>query len=178
MEIKLKSGSLKVNTQVISEMLGLKDEGESIMRSEVIGNEVMIANWKNKFPMDEEYITPSVVKGKIRKSKEVDLNFKLNFVMIYVDCTKCNALPMVQKRPSTTTWSREVLREREEEEIEAGGFGLGEKEPAYEEEEDIGFPEDLEGFVWKLGKYVETISKSRSCFEMTLWMGKEVFLGN
>ncbi|PWA56114.1 hypothetical protein CTI12_AA428850 [Artemisia annua] len=232
MEIKLKDGALPVNSKVISEMLGLKDEGVNIMTTEVVGNEEMIETWKNQYSMDEKDISPSVVKGKIRKSKLVDLNFKLNFVvlfanifgccrkngavsleilehitpdtefekinwcayvmrslpdckkpwkkhlknnffcgpvaaltMIYVDGTKCEALPM-------------VLREREEEEIDAGGLGRGEMEPPYAESEDMGFPEDLEGFVWKMGRYVETISKSRSCFENTLWWGKEVFPGN
>lgn len=64
--------------------------------------------------------------------------------MIYVDGIKCPSLPMVRKRPPTSAWSMEVLREREEKEIEAGGFGLGEVEPPYEDEEDFGFPEDLE----------------------------------
>ena len=36
----------------------------------------------------------------------------------------------------------------------------------------------MQGFVWKMGRYIETISKSRSGFENTLWWGKEVFPGN
>ena len=71
-------------------------------------------------------------------------NTYLLMQMIYVDGTKCEALPMLRKRPPTITWSMEVLREREEEEIDAGGLGRGEIETAYMEEDDMGFPEDLD----------------------------------
>ena len=64
--------------------------------------------------------------------------------MIYVDGTKCDSLPIVRHRPLTSKWSMDLLREREEAELETGGCGLGDKEPPYEEEEDYGFPEDIE----------------------------------
>lgn len=64
--------------------------------------------------------------------------------MIYVDGTKCESLPIVRCRPPTSKWSMDLLREREEEELEAGGCGQGELEAPYEEEEDYGFPEDIE----------------------------------
>ena len=89
MEIKLKDGALPVNSKVISEMLGLKDEGVDIMTNDVVGNEEMIQNWKNQYSMLEKDISPSVVKGKIRKSRLVDLNFKLNFVVLVANIFGC-----------------------------------------------------------------------------------------
>ncbi|GKE50454.1 hypothetical protein Tco_1481712, partial [Tanacetum coccineum] len=64
----------------------------------------------------------------------------------------------VRKRPTTSAWSAEVLKEREEEEIASGGLGLGEKESPFMEEEENGFLEDLE-----------------TCFDKTLAIGMEVF---
>ncbi|GJV72655.1 hypothetical protein Tco_1492650 [Tanacetum coccineum] len=67
------------------------------------------------------------------------------------------------------------LKEREEEEIVSGGLGLGEKECPFMEEDGNGFPEHLEGFASKLGKCIETIAKSETCFDKTLAIGMEVF---
>ncbi|GJR31176.1 hypothetical protein Tco_1107408 [Tanacetum coccineum] len=66
-------------------------------------------------------------------------------------------------------------KEREAEEIASGGFGLGEKEGPFVEEDEIGFSDDLEGFGWKLENYIETICKNKTCFEKTLAIGLEVF---
>ncbi|GKA42749.1 hypothetical protein Tco_0735409 [Tanacetum coccineum] len=242
MEIKLKNDSLVVNKEVISEMLGLMNEGDNILMNEVSGNEEMIKDWKDQFDVPEKDITPSIIKSKIRRSTVVDFNFKLNIIMlfanimgcckktgscefeilkhisrdtnlcninwcqyvldslplckdgwkkellnnffcgpvtlltmIYVDGVQCKSLPMARRRPPTSAWSAEVLKERETEEIASGGFGLGEKEGPFVEEDENGFPDDLEGFGWKLGNYIETIHKSKTCFEKTLAIGLEVF---
>ena len=89
MEIKLANGSLAVNLEVISDMLGLKNEGENIMMAEVTGNEGMYREWKKQYPMDEGKITPSVVKGMIRRSNAVDWNFKLNFIVLFANIMGC-----------------------------------------------------------------------------------------
>ncbi|GJV72970.1 hypothetical protein Tco_1492965 [Tanacetum coccineum] len=242
MEIKLKNDSLVVNKEVISEMLGLMNEGDNILMNEVSGNEEMIKDWKDQFDVPEKDITPSIIKSKIRRSTVVDFNFKLNIIMlfanimgcckktgscefeilkhisrdtnlcninwcqyvldslplckdgwkkellnnffcgpvtlltmIYVDGVQCKSLPMARRRPPTSAWSAEVLKERETEEIASGGFGLGEKEGPFVEEDENGFPDDLEGFGWKLGNYIQTIHKSKTCFEKTLAIGLEVF---
>ncbi|GJT67909.1 hypothetical protein Tco_1019389 [Tanacetum coccineum] len=242
MEIKLKKGSLMVNKEVISEMLGLRNEGENILMNEVSDNEEMIKEWKAQFDVPKKDITPSIIKSEIRRSNVVDFNFKLNIIMlfanifgcckktgsceleilnhinrdtnmcninwcqyvwdslpnckdgwrkellnnffcghvtlltmIYMDGVQCKSLQMVRKRPPTAAWSAEVLKERENEEIASGGFGLGEKEFPFLEEDENGFPEDLEGFAWKMGNYIETIRKSKNCFEKTLAIGLEVF---
>ncbi|GJW41279.1 hypothetical protein Tco_0067124, partial [Tanacetum coccineum] len=188
MEIKLKNGSLMVNKEVISEMLGLRNE--------------------------EKDITPSIIKSKIRRSNVVDFNFKLNIIMlfanilgcckktgsceleilnhinrdtnlcninwcqyvwdslpnckdgwrkellnnffcgpvtlltmIYVDGVQFKSLQMVRKRPPMSAWSAEILKEIENEEIASGGFGLGDKEFPFLEEDENGYPKDLEGYL-------------------------------
>ncbi|GJX69527.1 hypothetical protein Tco_0305254 [Tanacetum coccineum] len=218
MEIKLKNDSLVVNKEVISEMLGLTNEGDNILMNEVSGNEEMIKDWKDQFDVPEKDITPSIIKSKIRRSTVVDFNFKLNIIMlfanimgcckktgscefeilkhisrdtnlcninwcqyvldslplckdgwkkellnnffcgpvtlltmIYVDGVECKSLPMARRHPQTSAWSPFV------------------------EEDENGFPDDLEGFGWKLGNYIETIHKSKTCFEKTLAIGLEVF---
>ncbi|GJV72657.1 FAR1-related sequence 5-like protein [Tanacetum coccineum] len=85
----------------------------------------------------------------------------------------------VRKRPTTSAWSAGSLngkgQEELTEEIASGGLGLGEKESPFMEEDENGFLEDLEGFASKLGKYIETIAKSKTCFDKTLAIGMEVF---
>ena len=89
METKLDRGSLAVNADVISDMLGLRNEGESIMLAEVTGNEGMYRDWKNQYPMELGNIIPNVVKGMIRRSKAIDLNFKLNFIVLFANIMGC-----------------------------------------------------------------------------------------
>ncbi|GKC67254.1 hypothetical protein Tco_1099852, partial [Tanacetum coccineum] len=211
MEIKLKKGSLMVNKEVISEMLGLRNEGEKILMNEVSDNEEMIKEWKAQFDVPKKDITPSIIKSEIRRSNVVDFNFKLNIIMlfanifgcckktgsceleilnhinrdtnlcninwcqyvwdslpnckdgwrkellnnffcgpvtlltmIYVDGVQFKSLQMVRKRPPMSAWSAEILKEMENEEIASGGFGLGDKEFPFLEEDENGFPKDLE----------------------------------
>lgn len=89
MVIRLASDSLSVNTESISQMLGLKNEGENILWEQATGNEEMILEWKKQFGMMEEYITPSVLKTKIRQSNEVNMNFKLNFIVLFANVMGC-----------------------------------------------------------------------------------------
>ncbi|GKE45057.1 hypothetical protein Tco_1472341, partial [Tanacetum coccineum] len=115
-----------VTKEVISEMLGLKNEGENIPRNEVSSNEQMIREWKDKLMWPQK--STIAIEEIIAKMKS--------------------------------------------------SLGLGEKEPPFMEEDDNGFSEDMEGFVWKLGMYIETIGKSKTCFEKTLAIGMEVFPDN
>lgn len=56
--------------------------------------------------------------------------------MAYVDGTKCNSLSVGRKRPPTSLWTAELLSERETEELNFGGFGFGEIEGPFVEQED------------------------------------------
>ncbi|GKB02912.1 hypothetical protein Tco_0831001 [Tanacetum coccineum] len=137
MEIKLAEGSLKITKNLISEMLGIRNEGIDIMAEE--GN----------------------------RNKEM---------MAYVDGSKCSSFNVVRKRPPTLVWTSELLREREDEELNSGGFGFGEIEGLFVEQEDP-IPNNIEGFVWKLNKHINSIIKEKSEFEKTLDAAEYMFPG-
>ncbi|GKG54359.1 hypothetical protein Tco_0557882, partial [Tanacetum coccineum] len=58
--------------------------------------------------------------------------------MAYVDGSKCNSFNVVRKRPPT-----ELLKEKEDEELNSGGFGFGEIEGPFVEQEDP-MPDNIE----------------------------------
>ncbi|GKC21705.1 hypothetical protein Tco_1023855 [Tanacetum coccineum] len=244
MEIKLNERSIEITQESISEMLGIRNEGVDIMEEEDANDEEVVKNWVDRFEEGKD-ITPSAVKFLIRKSKVADMNFKLNFIvlftsvmgsvkpkgicdlnvlnkssrktelekinwckyvwrclktckdewkqdklnsyflgpityltMMYVDGTVCNELNVGRKRPPTSFWTTELLKERECEEIKAGGFGNGELQGPFVEEEGDPMPEDEDRFLWKLNKYVENIRKERNGFERTFAATDLVFRGN
>ncbi|GJX33465.1 hypothetical protein Tco_0243320, partial [Tanacetum coccineum] len=153
MEIKLNVRSIEITQESIGEMLGIINEGVDIMEEEDANNEEMVHNWVDQFKEGKD-ITPSAVKFLIRKSKVANMNFKLNFIvlftsMMYVDGTVCNELNVGRKSPPTSFW------------------------PFVEEEGDP-MPEDED----KLNKYVENIRKERNGFERTFAAADVVFRGN
>nr|GEZ75154.1 hypothetical protein [Tanacetum cinerariifolium] len=101
------------------------------------------------------------VKMRMRKSEEADLNFKLNFIvlftsimgnirqkgMCYVDGTKCNDNLVCRRRPPTKVWTTELLSEREAVEMNCGGFGHGELEEDFIDEEGDPIPNNIE-VIW------------------------------
>ncbi|GJS40666.1 retrovirus-related pol polyprotein from transposon TNT 1-94 [Tanacetum coccineum] len=95
-----------------------------------------------------------------------------------LDGTVCKAFRVGRKRPRTTMWTKELLKERELAEIKSRGLGKGELEGSYVEEQDDPMPENLEGFIWKLNNYVGCINKERCRFERTFDAAKEMFPGN
>ncbi|GKE35806.1 hypothetical protein Tco_1455128 [Tanacetum coccineum] len=92
--------------------------------------------------------------------------------MTYVDESKCISFNVVRKRPPTSVWTSELLREREDEELNSRGFGFGEIEGPFVEQEDP-MPDNKE-----LNKHVNSIIKEKSEFEKTLDAAKYMFLGN
>nr|GEY36845.1 C2 calcium-dependent membrane targeting [Tanacetum cinerariifolium] len=63
--------------------------------------------------------------------------------MAYVDGSKCSCFNVVRKRPPTLVWTSELIREREDEELNSGGFGFGEIECLFVEQEDH-MPDNIE----------------------------------
>nr|GFA73630.1 C2 calcium-dependent membrane targeting [Tanacetum cinerariifolium] len=104
MEIKLEEGALKITKNIISEMLGIRNEGIDIMAEKGNRNEEMMA---------------------------------------YVDGSKCSSFNVICKRPPTLVWTSELLREREDDELNSGGFGFGEIEGPFVEQEDP-MPDNIE----------------------------------
>ncbi|GJY94032.1 hypothetical protein Tco_0509814, partial [Tanacetum coccineum] len=98
--------------------------------------------------------------------------------MMYVDGTVCKDFRVGRKRPPTTMWTKELLKERELAKIKSGGLGKGELAGPYIEEQDDPMPDNLEGFIWKLNNYVVRINKERCGFERTFPAAKEMFTRN
>nr|GEY67153.1 C2 calcium-dependent membrane targeting [Tanacetum cinerariifolium] len=63
--------------------------------------------------------------------------------MAYVDGSKCSSFNVIHKRPPTLVWTSELLREREDEELNSRGFGFGEIEGPFVEQEDP-MPDNIE----------------------------------
>nr|GEX02466.1 major facilitator superfamily domain, general substrate transporter [Tanacetum cinerariifolium] len=103
----------------------------------------------------------------LQSCKEEWIKGKKNFfcgpltflTMAYVDGSKCSSFNVVRKRPPTLVWTSELLREREDEELNSGGFRFGEIEGPFVEQEDP-MPDNIE-------------EKSR--FEKTLDVGEYIF---
>nr|GFA53407.1 hypothetical protein [Tanacetum cinerariifolium] len=238
MEIKLAEGALKITKNLISEMMGIRNEGVDIMAEEGNRNEEMVSSWMMQYGNKKD-ITPGDIKLRIRKSNSADMNFKLNFIvlftsvmgkiktkgfcdlkildyirldtdmaninwceyvlrclqsckeewtkgkkncffggpltfltMAYVDGSKCSSFNVIRKRPPTLIWTSELLRERDDEELNSGGFGFGEIKGPFVEQKDpmpdnietldaaeYMFPGKLEGF---FERYVDAL-KYQGC---------------
>ncbi|GJX18521.1 C2 calcium-dependent membrane-targeting protein [Tanacetum coccineum] len=84
----------------------------------------------------EKSIGASMYGGVVKKVAMEGSGF-----MLYVDGTVCNAFNVGRKRPPTSFWTIELLKEREYEEINAGGIGKGALQGPFVEEDDP-MPED------------------------------------
>nr|GEZ33267.1 hypothetical protein [Tanacetum cinerariifolium] len=196
MEIKLKERSIEITQESIGEMLGIRNNGVDIMEEEDANDEEMVQNWVDQFEEGKD-ITPGAVKFLIRKSKVADMNFKLNFIVLFTsimgsvkprgicDLSVLNKISRKKElekinwcKPPTSFWTAELLKEREYEEIKAGGFGNGELQGPFVEEEGDPMPEDEDGLLWKLNKYIENIRKERNGFVRTFAAADVVFRGN
>ncbi|GJR13688.1 hypothetical protein Tco_0796340 [Tanacetum coccineum] len=82
MEIKLSKGSIILTKDMIGEMLGLKNEGLDILEGNPNRDDEMVRNWKQQYG-DAKEIKPIDVKMRMRKSAEADINFKLNFIVLF-----------------------------------------------------------------------------------------------
>lgn len=82
MELKLVEGSLEITKDLISDMLGIRNEGIDIMDEKVKRNEEMVSSWMEQYD-NPKNIKPSDVKFRIRKSNSADMNFKLNFIVLF-----------------------------------------------------------------------------------------------
>ena len=82
MEIKLKNSRILITKQLIGELLGIRNEGRDIMDDEIVNDGGVIASWSEQFQEGKDKTT-GILKGLIRKSKVADLNFKLNFIVLF-----------------------------------------------------------------------------------------------
>nr|GEX57420.1 hypothetical protein [Tanacetum cinerariifolium] len=174
MEIKLENASLLITMESIADMIGIINEGVDIFVEHVVKDAQMIKNREDQFGGIKN-INANHVKRMIRNSRVADMNFKLNFIvlftlmfekckdgwentitnsfclgpltlltMMYVDGTMCKDFRVGRKRPPTTMWTKELLKERELAEIKSGGLGKRELAGPYVEEHNEHMPDNLE----------------------------------
>nr|GEV84415.1 major facilitator superfamily domain, general substrate transporter [Tanacetum cinerariifolium] len=215
-EIKFSKDSIVITKDMIGDMLGLKNEGLDVLEGNTNRDDEMVRSWKQQYADDKE-ITPADVKMRMRKSEEADLNFKLNFIvlftsimgnihqkglktckkgwkrgkkdsyfegpltvliMCYVDRTKCNDSIVCRRRPPTKVWTTELLSEREAEELNCGGFGHGELEKKFVDEEGDPILKNIEGCIWMLNNYVNNITNEQKGFEKMYSAAEHMFPRN
>ncbi|GKB38193.1 hypothetical protein Tco_0883135, partial [Tanacetum coccineum] len=84
-------------------------------------------------------------KGWKKGKKDSYFRGPLKFLtMCYVDGKKCNDNIVFRRRPPTKVWTAELLSEREAEELSCRGFGYGELEEDFVEEEGDQIPNNIE----------------------------------
>nr|GEX39610.1 C2 calcium-dependent membrane targeting [Tanacetum cinerariifolium] len=79
--------------------------------------------------------------------------------MAYVNGSKCSSFNVIRKRPPTLGWTSELLREREDEKLNYGGFGFGEIEGLFVEQEDP-MPDNIE----KKSRFEKTLDAAEYIF--------------
>ncbi|GKD48305.1 hypothetical protein Tco_1277281, partial [Tanacetum coccineum] len=163
-----------VEFKIDGEMLGLKNKGLDILEGNPNRDDEMVRNWKQQYGDDKE-IKPTDVKIRMRKSAEADLNFKLNFIVLFT-----SIMGNIHQKGKTTykVWTAELLSEREDEELNCEGFGHGELEEDFVDEEGDPIPNNIEGCIWMLNNYVKNITKERKGFEKMLIAAEHMFPGN
>nr|GEX42620.1 C2 calcium-dependent membrane targeting [Tanacetum cinerariifolium] len=105
------------------------------------------------------------------KNEGVDIMTK----MLYVDGTVCNEFNVGRKRPPTSFWTMELLKEKEYEEINAGGIGKGELQGPFVKEDDP-MPEDEDILI--IINNIYNKRKERDGFERTFVVASNVLRGN
>ncbi|GKD76605.1 hypothetical protein Tco_1339226, partial [Tanacetum coccineum] len=177
---------------MIGEMLGLKNEGLDILEGNPNRDDEMVRNWKQQYG-DAKEIKPGDVKMRMRKSEKTDLNFKLNFIVLFTSimgnirqkgdiskyiCKKGWKNVKYSLQRTVDSLDSELLSEREAEELNCGGFGHGELAEDFVEEDGDPKPNNIEGCIWLLNNYVNNIAKERKGFEKLLTAAEHMFPGN
>ncbi|GJY98584.1 ion channel DMI1 isoform X1 [Tanacetum coccineum] len=88
MEIKLENASLLITMESIADMIGISNEGVDIFAEHVVKDAQMIKNWEDQFGGIKN-INANHVKRMIRNSRVADMNFKLNFIVLFTSVMGC-----------------------------------------------------------------------------------------
>ena len=83
MEIKLVNDSIVITKDLIGELLGIRNDGKDIMEEDIEKDIDMLDSWNEQY--DKKEILTGDVKAEIRKSKVADMNFKLNFIVLFAN---------------------------------------------------------------------------------------------
>nr|GEY67937.1 hypothetical protein [Tanacetum cinerariifolium] len=88
MEIKMENASLMITMESIADMIGIINKGVDIFVEDVVKDARMIKNWEDQF-VGIKNVTGNDVKRMIRNSRVPDMNFKLNFIVIFTSVMRC-----------------------------------------------------------------------------------------
>ncbi|KAI3825563.1 hypothetical protein L1987_07054 [Smallanthus sonchifolius] len=132
MEIMLPCGSIKIDSEVIHQLLGLPKGGVSF--SSLVELDIMdegVSRWKNRYP--GWFISPTKMVDQIEASDDEDIfEFRMDFLMcfvtimlIYLESTKYMGMEVDPKVNPLSFWNMINLKERQRLEIQGGGFGVG-----------------------------------------------------
>ncbi|GKE51277.1 hypothetical protein Tco_1486433 [Tanacetum coccineum] len=81
MEIQLEHASIEINLELIADVIGIINKGIDIMDVDIDKDEEMLKNWEEQFGTKK--VTPNDMKHGIRNSRVADMNFKLNFIILF-----------------------------------------------------------------------------------------------
>ncbi|CAI9285070.1 unnamed protein product [Lactuca saligna] len=148
--ILIKGKRIKITKEKIHKVFGLPKTGKSLFDLDKVSeNHQVFDGWMKELENGKANATN--YKKIIQKSEQVDMNFKLGFIalfvntfaesipmgtnnlvpvralveLIYCDEIECKLQKIERKTPLVTMWTADKLKERQSFEIEAGGFGLG-----------------------------------------------------
>nr|GEZ42393.1 major facilitator superfamily domain, general substrate transporter [Tanacetum cinerariifolium] len=148
MEIKFSKGSIVLTKDMIGDILGLKNEGLDILEGNPNIDDEMVCNWKQQYG-DAKEIKPAYVKMRMRKFEVAGLNFKLNFIVMFTSIIGnirqkgvCDTDILEYIKPninlSNINWCEEAV------ELNCRGFGHGELEEEFVDEEGDPTPNNIE----------------------------------
>nr|GEU55341.1 ulp1 protease family, C-terminal catalytic domain-containing protein [Tanacetum cinerariifolium] len=157
----------------VSHSSGIKNKGVDITAKVNANDDETVKDWDARFKKGKE-ITPSYLKSLIRKSKVADMNFKLNFIVMFTSVLG-NVKP---KGICDLSVLHYISRKTDLGKINwCEGIGNGKlKGPFFEKDDPM--LEDEDGFLWKLNIYVDNIRKERDGFERTFVAASNVLRGN
>nr|GEY71272.1 hypothetical protein [Tanacetum cinerariifolium] len=207
MEMTLENASIEITMESIADMIGINNKGVDILDIDIAKDDEMIKNWEDQFsnkkvtPNDVKHMISNSrvadmnfklsfivlftsAMGGVKTKGFCDLSV-LEHINMSTDISNINwsnyatnYFRFGRKRPPTTMWTVELLRQRELAEIKSGGLEKGELAGPFVDEEWDPMPKNLEGSIWKLNNYVECIKIERAGFDKTLDTTKLLYPGN
>ncbi|CAH1451341.1 unnamed protein product [Lactuca virosa] len=147
--ILIKGKRIKITKEKIHKVFGLPKTRKSLFDLDMVSEDHQVFDgWVKELEGGKANATN--YKKIIQKSEQVDMNFKLGFIalfvntfvesipmgtnnlvpvralveLIYCDEIECKLQKIERKTPLVTMWTADKLKERQSFEIEAGGFGV------------------------------------------------------
>ncbi|KAJ9562015.1 hypothetical protein OSB04_007175 [Centaurea solstitialis] len=123
MKLRACNGSIEITIDSIHSILDVPKEGFDLIRDEPPSRERDIASeFRKQFP-EKRKMRPTDVMDLIVESDESGLQFKTNFLMLYVTSTVWPDVVVDKIQPPTHAWNLALLQQRQTSEINNGGLG-------------------------------------------------------